>query len=62
MKKYNLWFDFVNTEEEARALTEYKNRTATPYQRRRYPAHFTEWSPLTEEPDSAKFVVWSYYK
>ena len=60
MKRLQLRFTFCDTEEAARAEVERRNREASPYCRRRYPATFTPWqSP--DPKDSACFVVWYHW-
>jgi len=57
MKRLELMFTFTETEEAARAEVERRNREASPYCRKRYPAHFTPWqSPSPTDP--AHFIVW----
>ena len=43
-KRYQLNFQFFDSWSEAQAFCDYKNKTATPYCRRRYPAHYTPWT------------------
>jgi hypothetical protein len=54
MKKYRLTFQYTDTEQQAQQLVKELNATATPYQRRRYPAHYT---PVAYD-DWAGFIVW----
>ena len=54
MKKYRLTYQYTDTEQQAQQLVKELNATATPYQRRRYPAHYT---PVTYD-DWSGFVVW----
>lgn len=58
MKRYGLWYDFVDTEEEAVELTARHNRNATRYIRKNKPAHYTRWS--SQDGSENKFIVWSY--
>jgi hypothetical protein len=59
MKKYHLGFTFAATEGEARRMVEQFNSEATPYMRKRHPAHFTPWQS-SSQTDPAHFVVWHY--
>lgn len=55
-KRYYTWYDFVNTEEEAKALVEKYNKGYTYYMRKVHPAHYTKWVSSTGEE---KYIVWS---
>ena len=57
MKKYQLAFEFTETEEQARAAVERHNKAATPYMRKHHPATFTPWES-SSPTDTAHFVVW----
>ena len=55
-RRYRKTFDFVDTEEEAKAFcaTQNKNR----YLRKNHPAHYTPW--VSQDGKEQKFVVWYY--
>ena len=44
MRKYHMDFIFVKTEEEAIVACANFNHWATPYCRRKHPAHYTPWT------------------
>ena len=50
MKKYQLWWDFVKTETEAKKLCIANDNRMTRYMRQRHPSHYTpyEWSGTKE--------------
>lgn len=56
-RKYQLWFEFAESEEEAKRLCALRDSQATPYMRRKHPAHYTPWNNR-EQP--GLFVVWSH--
>jgi putative salt-induced outer membrane protein YdiY len=56
MRKYHLWYDFYNTEEEAKRGAERYMQTATPYQRRTYPATY---HPYTFCDGKSGWIVWT---
>lgn len=58
--KYYASFDFYNTETEAEAARKRYQQTATPYQRKKYPAHVTPWT--SADGTEKKFLCWTYYK
>ena len=53
--RYQLAFRFADCETEAAAMCAEWNRRATPYMRKKHPAHYTPWN-CPEEP--GKFIVW----
>jgi hypothetical protein len=57
MKKYTLWFTFADTTEQAQAIIDDYNRTATAWQKKKYPAHATEWSSI--DGKEQKIIVWT---
>lgn len=60
MRRLQLSFTFCETEPEARELCKQYDAQATPYCRKRYPAHFTPWQS-TSPTDTAHFIVWYHY-
>lgn len=55
--RYRITFDFCDTKTEAAARLEAYRRTATSYQRKKYPGTFT---PLrSSDGMEKKFVVWT---
>lgn len=58
MQKYQLWFEFTETEDQAKRIIENYHKTATPYQRRKYKGHFTPWE-AQDGKGNAHFVVWT---
>ena len=58
MKKYQLWWDFVKTETEAKKLCVANDNRMTRYMRQKHPSHYTpyEWSDTKE----TGFMVWCY--
>lgn len=59
MKKYNLTFEFADTEEKARTFCNAINRNYTRYMRKNHPAHYTPWS--SQDGKEQKFVCWYRY-
>ena len=57
MKKYNLWFTFTDTPEQAQIIIDEYNRTATAWQKKKYPAYATEWISL--DGKEHKIIVWA---
>ena len=56
MSKFQLWYDIVDTIKEASWIVERYNATATRWQKKRYPAHVTDWSAS----DGYKgYIVWT---
>lgn len=59
MRRYTLSAVFTATQSDAQRMVEQFNSAATPYMRKRHPAHFTPWQS-SSQTDSAHFVVWHY--
>ena len=59
MKKYNLTFEFKETEEQAKNFCENVNKRLSYYMRKNKPAHFTPWS--SQDGKEKLFVCWYYY-
>ena len=59
--KYNLTFDFAETEEAAKKILSAYRKNATPYQRKHYPGNYTPWEP-SDGNGNAHFVVLTYYR
>ena len=59
--KYYKTFDFTETEAQAAAILETYRKTATPYQRKRYPGSVTPWE-AADGKSKMHFVVWTYYR
>lgn len=59
MRRYTLSAVFVATWSDAQRMVEQFNSAATPYMRKRHPAHFTPWES-NSPTDPAHFVVWNY--
>lgn len=59
MKKYNLWYIFADTEEQAREICARENSTGTYYKRKHYPAHYTPWD--SADGTEHKFIIWTVY-
>lgn len=56
MRKYQLWYNIVDTIEEAQRIAGIYTATATRWQKKRYPAHVTDWSAS----DGYKgYIVWT---
>ena len=56
MRKYQLWYNIVDTIEEAQRIAGIYTATATRWQKKKYPPHITDWSTA----DGYKgFVVWT---
>lgn len=57
MSKKQLWFDFIEKEEDAIKFCEEKNKKQSYYMRKHHPVHYTPW----EDSCGYKcFVVWRY--
>lgn len=59
MKKLQLGFDFVNTEDLAKRQVEHINKTQNAYRRKKYPSHYTEWTSTNGKEHA--FIVWYHY-
>lgn len=59
--KYYRTFDFTETETQAAAILEAYRKTATPYQRKKYPGIYTPWE-AADGKSNKHFVVWTYYR
>ena len=57
-RKYQIDFTFTETEEQAKRIIANYNKTATPYQKRKYKGHFTPWE-AQDGKSNAHFVVWT---
>ena len=57
MKKYQPYYNIVKTMEQVNNIIWRYNATATPYQRKKYPAHYTRWTSQDGTFDG--FVVWT---
>ena len=55
-RRYRMTFDFVDTEEEAKAFCDTQNKNY--YLRKKHPAHYTPW--VSQDGREHKFVVWYY--
>lgn len=58
MKRYNLTYEFFNTEEQARAFCERENASGTAWKREKHKAHFTQWT--NSKQTERKFIAWYY--
>lgn len=56
-RKYQLWYEFAKSEEDAKRLCKLRDSQATPYMRKHHPAGYTPWN-CREEP--GLFIVWSH--
>lgn len=54
--KYRTTFDFFDTEEQAQVFCDKENKSASPYVRKKYPAHYTPWS--SQDGKEHKFIAW----
>lgn len=57
MKRYNLWYIFARTEQEAREICQRENSTGTAYKRKHHPAHYTPWD--SSDGKEHLFIVWT---
>lgn len=57
--KYYRTFNFTETEAQAAAILETYRKTATPYQRKKYPGIYTPWEAANGK-SNMHFVVWTY--
>lgn len=55
-KKYQLWFEFRNTEKEAQTLCDLVNKNYTPYMRKNHKAHYTPWQ--SKDGTENLFICW----
>lgn len=58
-KRYQYWFEFTETEEQAKNLCSRVNAGLSRYMRAKHPAHYTPWSS-EDTRCKAHFVVWYY--
>lgn len=58
-KRYQFWYEFTETEEQAKAICSRINATLSKYMRTKHPAHYTPWQS-SSKTDKAHFVVWYY--
>ena len=56
MRKYQDWFNIVETMKEAEYIMREYNETATRWQKKKYPAHVTDWQ---DDANNKYFVVWT---
>ena len=56
MKKYNLTYQFFDTEEQARAFCDRENANGTKWKRAKHKAHFTSWRSMNGKEN--KFIAW----
>lgn len=56
--KYNLTFQFFDTQEQAQVFCDRENASGTAYKRKHKTAHFTPWT--SKDKTEHKFVVWYY--
>lgn len=59
MKKYNLTFEIVKTEAEAKAFCNKENADGTRYKRKVLTASYTPWS--SQNQAGKGFICWYYY-
>lgn len=57
--RYRKTFEFAETQEQAKALCERLNASASQYIRKNKPATFTSWQSK-DKNDKAHYVVWYY--
>lgn len=55
MKKYNLTYEFFDTEEQAQAFCDRENASGTAWKRTKNKAHFTPWT--NSKQTERKFIV-----
>ena len=58
-KKYSLWYEFANTEDEANSIISnvlHNEDYKSPYVRDKYPPHYTPWDSANGKEH--KFIVW----
>lgn len=56
MKKYNLTYQFFDTEEQAQAFCDRENASGTAWKRAKHKAHFTLWRSMNGKEN--KFIAW----
>ena len=59
MRRYTRTFQFFDTEEQAKSFCDRMNALATPYARKKHPAHYMLWE--SQNRQEHKFVVWYSY-
>ena len=59
MRKYQLTFEFKDTEEQAKEMVASLLKSATPYIRKNKSPHYTPWT--SSDQKEHKFIVWYYY-
>lgn len=59
-QKYHPTFTFYDTESEATEAGKDYTQTATPYQKKRYPATVTSWT--SADGSENKFILWTSYR
>ena len=59
-QRYHLCCKFIRGDEiKAKEYCDEINKNATPYQRKKYPAHYTKYMP---DDDCRVWCCWYYYK
>ena len=62
MRKYKRFFEFTETREGEEHIADNYNKSASPYQRKNYPAYITPYNPKPTENTKVRFIVWYSYK
>lgn len=57
--RYELRFHIFDTEQDARSFCDKQNSSGTNYNRRRYPAHYTEYAGYWTSETPA-YIAWFY--
>lgn len=55
-RKYQLDFEFFDTEQEAKEFCDKTNKAASRYVRTKSPAHYTPWE--SQDHTEHKFIAW----
>lgn len=59
MRRLQLTFQLLPTEEKAKQFVEITKRVSTPYCNKKYPPHYSEWTSSNGKEHA--FIVWYRY-
>lgn len=60
MAKYQLTYNILDTEEEARMFCDNENKCATRHIRTKHPAHYANWD--SNDGAEHKFIAWYHMR
>lgn len=59
-QKYHLTFKLIESEKDVKEFCDRHNAEASPYERKRYPAHYTPYQTSDNSFDG--YIAWYHYK